>query len=166
MPGCTHTDHVNRRDTCRAVISFPFKPSSMGRHRGICGSRSDSGSVMSGNRPLAVLFLSIAVFTEVKDTEFSTWETVPAEMRGLLNKETFQFVIALLKRCGELGIDMIGSKWLPGGGSTPCGSSNSVFFLEDTISSWWGSPAWGGVDIRGSKVASRSRKATGKDPLL
>lgn len=101
MPECTHTDHVNRRDTCRAVISFLFKPSSVGRHRGISTSRSESGSVMSGNRPLAVLFLSIAVFTEVKDTGFST---VPDEMLGLLNKKTFQFIIALLKRCGELGI--------------------------------------------------------------
>lgn len=50
------------------------------------------------------IFLSIAVFTEVKDTEFSTWETVPTEIRGLLNKKTFQFFIALLKRCGELGL--------------------------------------------------------------
>lgn len=105
MPGCTHTDRVNRRDTCRAVISFLFKLSSMGRHRGISRSRSDSGSVMSGNRPLAVLFLSIAVFTEVKDIEFSTFfQHSLLKCRVCLIKRHFSFVIALLKRCGELGI--------------------------------------------------------------
>lgn len=114
---------------------------------------------------LSVLFLSIAVFTEVNLALFST---IPAEMTGLLNKKAFQFVIALLKRCGELGIMLT---WLVAndflvGGPPHVDLQCSVFFLEDTISSWWGSPARGGVDIRGSKVASWSRKATGKDPLL